>query len=102
MEERVLDCLTGLALSGLNGDCMRIATFVAGSGKQCRLSEIETALNLRKRHVSTYCKKLYEMQIFKRFTLVEIVNGKKHTFPLYSINWDYKYNKSEVQINEAI
>ena len=102
MNESIYDFLTELALAGLNGDCLRIACFVAGSGKQCRLSEIQTALDLHKSHASFYCKKLYEMGIFKRFTLVQEVDGHKHTFPMYSVNWNYnKSNKRGIH-NETI
>ncbi len=89
MEDKILTCLKNISESELNGDCVRIVLFVAGSGKQCRLSEIEEALNLKKTHTCTYCKKLYKMGIFKRYTKTLTTNEMKRVYPCYSINWNY-------------
>ncbi len=87
---KVLRCLESLALSKLNGDCLRIALFIAGTGKQVRLYEIEKALNLSKNNVSSYCRKLYKMNILKLYTATSGIGNKKLIYPHYSMNWDYK------------
>lgn len=89
--DRIKEILGILALKNLNGDQLRIALYIASIG-QCRLEDIEKALDLRKSTVSRYCKQLYEMKLLNRYTLVLPLNGGKRIVPLYSFNWEVNVN----------
>lgn len=94
MKEEMLTILGELATSDLNGDCIRIALYIASTNRSCRVIDIQNALGLRKENVSRYCKLLYEKQFLDKFTYVVNTSNRKYAYPSYSFNWNRNYTNS--------